>query len=270
MTRKIYFDANGVQLHARVAGDGAPVVLLHASPLSAAFLQGHIDVVKQKYLAIAVDTPGYGGSDPLPAPAHSLDDYADHILAGLSSAGHDRFYLYGTATGAQIALAMAKRAPARIEKLVLDNCGHFEETLRRAWRDEYFPDLSPQADGSHWMKAWQIASAQFRYFPWHIQTPETALNRPAPPAEMITQMALGFMSARPQYDAAYRLAFEAEDIASFDGLTVPTTLIDWEASIVRPYLLALIDKGLPPVVAVARCGLTMQDRLEALMQALAK
>jgi pimeloyl-ACP methyl ester carboxylesterase len=270
MTRKIYFDVNGVQLHARIAGEGVPVVMLHASPLSSAFLQGQIDAVKHKYLAIAVDTPGYGNSDPLPASPRSLDDYAQHIFDALAGAGHERFYLYGTATGAQIALAMAKRAPARVEKLVLDNCGHFDATLRLAWRDDYFPDLSPQADGSHWMKAWQIASAQFQYFPWHIKTAATALNRPAPPADMLTQMALGFMSARPHYDAAYRLAFEAEDCASFEGLAVPTTLIDWEGSIVRPYLLALIDKGLPPVVAVARCGPTMQDRLEALMQALAK
>jgi pimeloyl-ACP methyl ester carboxylesterase len=179
MTRKLYFDVNGVQLHARIAGDGVPVVMLHASPLSSAFLQGQIDAVKHKYLAIAVDTPGYGGSDPLPVPPQSLDDYALHIFDALAGAGHERFYLYGTATGAQIALAMAKQAPARILKLVLDNIGHFDETERQAWRENYFPDLSSQIDGSHWMKAWQIATAQFHYFPWHIQTIETALRRPA-------------------------------------------------------------------------------------------
>ncbi len=269
MIKKTYIDVNGVQLHARVAGSGPPVMLLHASPLSSAFMLGHIDRLQKQFQVIAVDTPGYGNSDPLPAAPASLNDYAGHLLAAAETFGLGSFRLYGTATGAQIALAMAKHAPERITKLVLDNCAHFDESIRNKWIKSYFPDLTPQADGSHWHTAWDIATAQFQYFPWHIQSALTALNRPPPPPEMITQMALGFISSTPAYHTAYRLAFEAEDIASFMSLAVPTTLIDWQGSIVRPFVQTLIDKGLPDIVQVITCGPHPADRFEAIAKSLA-
>jgi pimeloyl-ACP methyl ester carboxylesterase len=266
--KKIYIDVNGVQLHARVAGIGPPVMVLHASPLSSAFMQGHIEHLARDFSVLAVDTPGYGASDPLPAAPTSLADYGKHLLSAASNYGWEKFALYGTATGAQIALATAKLAPARVVKLVLDNCAHFEKELRDAWIQDYFPDLSALGDGSHWRKAWDIAAAQFQYFPWHIQSAVTALNRASPPADMITQMAMGFLAAKPSYAEAYQLAFQAEDVKSFEQLTVPTILIDWRGSIVRRYVLALIDKGLPAIVSVVTCGERPQDRLLAIARAL--
>jgi pimeloyl-ACP methyl ester carboxylesterase len=269
MMRKLYITIEDMQIHARVAGEGPPVILLHASPLSSEFMVAHIEKLAATHHVIAIDTPGYGNSDPLQKSAPVLDDYADRILQAASAYGLGSFQLYGTATGAQIALAMARRAPAVIKKLVLDNCAHFDEAVRAEWTGGYFADLSPQADGSHWSKAWDMAAAQVQYFPWHVATPATALNRPLPPADYITKMALGFMCATPGYDTAYRLAFQAEDINSFAGLTVPTTLIDWQGSIVRSHVLALIGKGLPDCVTVAECGPSLSERLDAIAAALA-
>ncbi len=267
MSKRIYIDLDDMQIHARVAGKGQPVMLLHASPLSSFFMAGHIEKLQAKHQVLAVDTPGYGNSDPLPAPPKALEDYALKLLEAARKYGWDSFRLYGTATGAQIALCMAKLAPDRITKLVIDNCGHFDVGLRAMWEKDYFPELVAKPDGSHWQQAWDIAKAQSEYFPWHIKSGMTALNRPAPPPEIITRMAIGFIDSNPSYDIAYRLAFAAEDIASFVGLTVPTTLIDWQGSIVRAHVQMLIDKGLPPCVQLVSAGASPQDRLEAVAKA---
>ena len=258
---------DGQQLHLHEAGSGSAVVLLHASPLNAGFLAPQITALAAGHHAMALDTPGYGQSDPLPVPAQSIDDYARRMLEALSADGHQTFAVYGTATGAQIGLAMARLAPARITRLVLDNCCHFPPDVRAVWEADYFPDLTPQPDGSHWRRAWEIAEAQFRHFPWHIQTPETAVPAPPPPAAFTTAMAMGFMAARPAYDAAYRCAFRQEDATSFDGLSVPTVLLDWEGSLVRPYIHALIDAGLPDCVDVRVAGPRLEDRLAAIVAA---
>ncbi len=268
MSKRIYIDLEDMQIHACVAGKGPPVMLLHASPLSSAFMAGHIEKLQGKHEVLAVDTPGYGKSDPLPEPPNALDEYAIRLLDAARTYGWDSFRLYGTATGAQIALCMAKRAPERITKLVIDNCGHFDADLRATWAKDYFPPLVPKSDGSHWQQAWDIAKAQSEYFPWHIKSGMTALNRPVPPPEIITRMAIGFIDANPSYDIAYKLAFAAEDIASFAGLTVPTTVIDWKGSIVRAYVQMLIDKELPPCVQLVTAGASPQDRLEAIAKAL--
>lgn len=68
-TTRGYAGAAGAQLHYRELGEGSPVILLHASPLSSEFMLGQIQALASAgYRAIALDTPGYGQSDPLPEP----------------------------------------------------------------------------------------------------------------------------------------------------------------------------------------------------------
>jgi pimeloyl-ACP methyl ester carboxylesterase len=254
----------GAQLHYRALGEGPPVFLLHASPLSSAFMLGQMQALADAgFCAIALDTPGYGQSDPLPQTPTNLGDYAKAFLAGIDALSIDKFGLYGTATGAQLALAIARSAPDRVARMVLDNCALFTPENIAAWEPEYFPDLSPQADGSHMAKVWEVARRQFISFPWFSQAPEHQLNRPAPPLAMVQSMANHFLLATPSYDLAYRLAFHAENARSFFGLEVPTVLIDWEGSIVRREVQALIAEGLPSCVEIATAGPSPAERFAA-------
>jgi|LakMenEpi03Aug12_release.lakeMendotaPanAssembly.Ray.scaffolds.fasta_scaffold234721_3 pimeloyl-ACP methyl ester carboxylesterase len=275
-----YTGAPGAQLHYRMLGEGPPVFLLHSSPLSSAFMLGQLQALADAgHRAIALDTPGYGQSDPLPAPPQSLADYARAFLAGidamhgtgdaLGGARIDttRFALYGTATGAQLALALARLAPEHITRLVLDNCALFTEAQVADWEPRYFPDLTPRPDGSHMGRVWEVARRQFVSFPWFSEAPQHRLDRPPAPLAVVQSMANHFLMATPGYDAAYRLAFHAENARSFEGLKVPTVLIDWEGSIVRREVLALIAEGLPSCVRVVRAGASVEARMEALVEA---
>lgn len=275
-----YAGAAGAQIHYRAMGHGAlgerapderaPVFLLHASPLSSAFMVGQMQALAAAgHRAIALDTPGYGQSDPLPAAPKSLDDYARAFLAGIDALGIERFGLYGTATGAQLALALARHAPTRVVRLALDNCALFTDAQVADWEPRYFPDLAPQTDGSHMPKIWEIASRQFKSFPWFSNAPEHQLDRPPAPLAVVQSMANHFLIANPAWDVAYRLAFHAENARSFIGLTVPTTLIDWEGSIVRREVQALIAEGLPACVRVVVAGASAEARLAALVAAFA-
>ncbi|NBX58373.1 MAG: alpha/beta fold hydrolase, partial [Gammaproteobacteria bacterium] len=79
-----YTGPAGAQIHYRALGEGPPVCLLHASPLSSAFMIGQMQALAAAgYRAIALDTPGYGQSDPLPSPPTTLADYARAFLAGI-------------------------------------------------------------------------------------------------------------------------------------------------------------------------------------------
>ena len=54
-----YTGAAGAQLHYRELGEGPPVILLHASPLSSAFMLGQLLALAiTGHRAIALDTPG--------------------------------------------------------------------------------------------------------------------------------------------------------------------------------------------------------------------
>jgi tRNA (guanine-N1)-methyltransferase len=70
----------------RIVGSGPPVLLLHPSPQSGAFSLPMARRLAPDFTAIALDTPGYGLSDPLPgaplspALAHELSGQKHLIL----------------------------------------------------------------------------------------------------------------------------------------------------------------------------------------------
>jgi pimeloyl-ACP methyl ester carboxylesterase len=265
MARRFYVDMPWGQMHGLRAGKGPPVALLHSSPLSSDFLRPQVMALAQAgFTAIAFDTPGYGGSDGILPTPESLDDYAAAMHDAMAALGHDRFGLYGSATGGQIALALARRAPLAISRLVVDNVAHIAPGLRAAWAADYFPDIAPKNDGAHLQLIWEMCARQATRFPWHIEAPA---RKPVPPPGVLNAMALGFLRAGPDYDRAYRLALAAEDAASLAGLTTPTALIDWVDSPLRPELHALIAQGLPACVSVVKAGPGVSARLAAIISA---
>jgi pimeloyl-ACP methyl ester carboxylesterase len=265
MARRFYVDMPWGQIHGQRAGEGPPVALLHSSPQSSDFLAPQVMALAQAgFSAIALDTPGYGGSDQLASTPESLGDFADAIGKAMAALGHNRFGLYGTATGGQIALALARQAPQAVSRLVVENIAHIAPELRAAWAAGYFPSIAAQADGAHLQLIWDMCAKQATRFPWHIESPA---RRPPPPLAALNAMALGFLRAGPDYDCAYRLAFAAEDAASFNGLTTPAVLIDWVDSAVRPEVRALIAQGLPACVRVVEAGPGLAARLAAIVAA---
>lgn len=235
-------------LHLRHAGHGPPLVLLHPSPLSSVVMQGWIDACAPYASVYAFDTPGYGASDPLPAPPARLDDYVQVVLAACDRLGLGRFVLFGAATGAQIALRLALTAPARVAALFLDAACHFTPEQRRRVLRGYFPDLRPRADGSHLARIRHMAAALFTHFPWHSRHDAARLSRPPAPSALVELIAWATWCAGPDYHRAYRLAFAHEDAAHLAGVQVPTHILLWPDSVVLPYTRALLAHPLPDLV----------------------
>ena len=92
---------DGLCLHYREAG--APelphLVLLHPSPRSSAMYEPWMKLLAPYFHVVAVDTPGYGGSDPLPNPVTQMSDYLTPLHALLQTVAGPQCLLYGSATG---------------------------------------------------------------------------------------------------------------------------------------------------------------------------
>ncbi len=141
-------------MHLTEAGDGPPVLLLHQSPLSGSqFLPALSLLADAGFQSVAVDTAGFGASDPPPAP-QSLVDHAEALLPVLAALGADRAHLLGHHTGAGIAAAFAARHPGRVDRLILNGVPLFDAATRAHFAGFRFEALVPQADGSHLLAAW--------------------------------------------------------------------------------------------------------------------
>jgi 2-hydroxy-6-oxonona-2,4-dienedioate hydrolase len=116
------------KLHTRIDGravryrrleptaDREPIVLIHGLACSsAAFLPtlAHLAARADRPLVLAPDMPGYGRSEG-PRRALDIPSLAAWHLAFLDALGLERVHLVGNSMGCQVALALARQAPARV------------------------------------------------------------------------------------------------------------------------------------------------------------
>ena len=100
-------------------GPGVPMVLLHAFPLERSIWSGVVGQLAAAGVAvITVDLPGLGDS-PLPQGEPSLDVSADAVVAVLDRLAVPRAVVCGVSMGGYVALAIARRHPARLAGLGL-------------------------------------------------------------------------------------------------------------------------------------------------------
>jgi pimeloyl-ACP methyl ester carboxylesterase len=117
-------------------GGGPAVVLLHAFPLSRAMWRPQAEALQGDYRVIAPDLRGFGGSRGF-TDAPSVETMADDVAALLDElkvAGP--VVLGGLSMGGYVALAFARRHPARLRSLVLaDTKADPDDAEGRANRD---------------------------------------------------------------------------------------------------------------------------------------
>lgn len=107
-----------VRLHVEEAGSGAPVVLLHAFPLSGEMWRAQRDGLADGFRVLVPDQRGFGGS-PLGNDDPSLDHVADDVAALLDRLGLGQVVLGGLSMGGYAAMAFLRRHADRVRALVL-------------------------------------------------------------------------------------------------------------------------------------------------------
>lgn len=264
MEQRYYCKVEGKELHFYKLGSGPALVLMHPSPHTADFLVPMAKLLATNYTVFAIDTPGYGHSEGFIHQPESIEDYTALLFKGFKQMGLERFSLYGSATGAQLAIRYALEHPEQIEHLFMDNAAHFEDELRKRILKEYFPDLNPVANGAHLDLIWHMASTIFQYFPWCFQTEEYFLNRPQPPLPVLQFIAMDYLKAGANYDWAYKVAFEHERGEYVQQLKTDTTIFRWGGSIILPYIDALLQFDLPSNVSPYHIEGDANTRMEIL------
>lgn len=104
----------------RISGEGKPVLLLHGWGDNSDGLKGLQDALSAKYQVIALDLPGFGGTQP-PEGVWGLDDYADfvtHFLVKIGVAG-ELGAVVGHSNGGAIAVRGLASGRFLAERLVL-------------------------------------------------------------------------------------------------------------------------------------------------------
>ncbi len=113
-----YASNKGVRIHYVVAGEGPPMVLVHANPFDHRLFTYQLARFSQHFRLIAPDLRGYGRSDK-PDTRFTLADMADDVLAVCAQEGVTRAIVLGVSVGSGIALLIGLDRPELAAAVIL-------------------------------------------------------------------------------------------------------------------------------------------------------
>jgi pimeloyl-ACP methyl ester carboxylesterase len=118
------------------AGQGRPVVLLHAFPVGAEMWKPQLDAVPHGWMMIAPDLPGFGESRG-GGPATHVDDHADAVLGLMRHLNIEQAAIGGLSMGGYITFALHRKAPQRFRSMILaDTRAEADTTEAKAGREK--------------------------------------------------------------------------------------------------------------------------------------
>ena len=253
------------QVHYRRGGSGPAAVLLHASPLSSASVLPLARSLASRFTVIALDTPGYGLSDPLPVAEPRIADYADALVETLAALGVDHCVVYGFHTGAAIGLDLAARHPGRVATAVLEGVLVLTEEERVDLLANYACWFAPAWDGTHLIAHWSRVRDMFVFWPWYRREAAARLAVALPSAAVINDAVLDLLRAGEAYPLGYRAAFAYDAAPVVARLTVPVTIVADPDDPLSAHLGRL--PGLPPGVTAELLGRGRDSRIGDLLAA---
>ncbi len=116
--------ANGIRTnyHDQGAGKGSPVMLIHGSgPGVTAWANWRLTMpaLATNFRVLAPDMVGFGYTERPAGVQYNMENWVSHILGFMDALGIERAHVVGNSFGGGLALALAIRAPQRVDRLVL-------------------------------------------------------------------------------------------------------------------------------------------------------
>ena len=201
-----YVSAGRLQLHYRRCGtEGAPLlVLLHQTPSSSAMYEPLMTALADRFELLALDTPGFGGSDAL-LEGFSIPAAAAALAAAVRWLKPGPAFWFGHHTGAALALQVAASHPEQVSRLALSGPCLLDDALRERLPKVAAP-VPLAADGSHLATLWQRMAAK---------------DAEADPAIWQRETLIAAASGNA-YPDAYRAVVEVNTAAQLAAIECPT------------------------------------------------
>ncbi len=115
----------GLKINYRRSGSGTPVLFLHGWGSSMDAFRAAFDSLSESHEVMALDLPGFGGSDS-PHTPWSVDDYTNLVIEFIKVMGVSRLSCIGHSFGGRVIIKLANRRDVdfTLNKLVLvDSAG---------------------------------------------------------------------------------------------------------------------------------------------------
>ena len=252
--RRRFVDVGGRRVHYLRIGHGPAVVLVHSSPTNASYVAPHMRMLAERFTCFAFDTPGFGLSEALPGESLVVAQLAEALADNMVALGLSACPMFGTHSGAAIALSLAAHRPERVTALVLDGVPIFSAEEQASIFYDYFQPLVVDERGGHYAQAWTRFRDQYLWCPWTSRAPDRHNDTDLGSPSAIHAWLESFFYAGTTYMPAYRACcfHGGEVIADSRAATCPVIYTATETDMLYPHLDRL--EPLPPMQEVRRIG----------------
>lgn len=236
--RRGFTDVPGGQVHYREAGRGraVPLVLLHPSPGSGLMLAPLLREMARTRRTLALDTRGNGDSTPLDLADPGIADFAAATLAAVDALGIGQFDLFGSHTGASIAMEAAIQAPGRVRRLILDSMGLWGPQRREDHLSRNSPEVAPDLMGSQFNWAFYYCRDQYLFWPWYERTAAARRPNGLPAPGVLHDLVVEVLKALGSYHHSYRAAARHPKRERLPLVRVPTLVTSAPTDMLMQFL----------------------------------
>ena len=197
------FVAVGERLvHYRTCGEGPPALLLHDSVKSSVALIPLARQLSRNFRVFALDTPGYGNSDPLPGTAEIVD-FARAVRDTIDALKLEKVFIYGRHTSSKVVLELLCHWPERFEVGVMDGLSLSDPGYGQEFVAKYLPPFEIDDRGAYLAQAWTQIVDMTRWFPWFSKKAAARMKAARRDGAAGHRFALDFLAAGPNYASAY-------------------------------------------------------------------
>jgi pimeloyl-ACP methyl ester carboxylesterase len=236
--KRRFISVDGRRVHYRKMGKGPPVLMLHASPANSTMVLAEMAAAAPHFTCYAFDTPGFGDSDPLAGEQLTVADLAAATAAAMRALGLPPCPVFGTHTGAAVALELGVGWPEQVSGLVLDGLPAFTDDEIASLFEDYFASFQADPLGAHFTSIWVRFRDQFTWFPWtkrHVSR-LNAIDRPTP--EDIQFWVMMYNDCRKTFMPAYRAAcfYGQSALRAVERLTLPAVFLATEEDMLFGHL----------------------------------
>lgn len=158
------FEQRGAEIRGRrlrwfVGGpeEGPPLVLVHGLGGAAVNWSLLAPRLAESRRVLAVDLPGHGGSEPLPA-APSLAPYADRVVRAAAIEGFERADYAGHSLGGLVAVRLAIGQPQAVRRLILAAPAGITSSTR--WAERVLAFVAWVQPGRRISPYWRLVARQ--------------------------------------------------------------------------------------------------------------
>jgi pimeloyl-ACP methyl ester carboxylesterase len=214
-----YADIADGRVHLRRAGrQGRPLLVFQSAPGSSAPLCGLIEALATDRQVIAPDYLGNGDSAK---PQRKVDIalLARDALQLADRLDLQSFDLWGTHTGAVVALELALSAPDRVGRMILEAPPLLPADFSQDILANYLPPLVPDKWGLHVQQAWNMRRDMFLFWPWYREQRDAVRPLGLPDDATLHDWTVGLLKSGHTYDLSYRAAFEYDTAGRLPLLT---------------------------------------------------